>query len=175
MKILVDVDGPLAASHVEWLGLYNRDYDDNLRPEDIKSWDTHLYVKPECGKNIYNYLADHHLYDNVLPVDGAMSGVNWLKSHGHEVLFVSSGVQEAKAQWMEAYGFIDNWMFSPDLVISHHKYHINGDFIIDDNLKNCDEFGGRALLFNEPWNQDGISNHVRVYNWPDIIEYFTRN
>lgn len=175
MKILVDTDGVLADTMTEWLRRYNNDYDDNLKVEQITEWATDKFVKPECGTKIYDYLYDRDLYNNVFPIDGASSSVKWLKNHGHEVVFVTSGVQESKAVWLSNYGFTSGyWMFAPELIVAHHKYHIKGDLIIDDNPKNCDEFGGRAILFNQPWNESAQTNHFRAYGWPDVIEHISK-
>jgi 5'(3')-deoxyribonucleotidase len=54
-RIAFDQDQVLADLLTEWVSRYNTEYNDNLRPEDIKNWNWHNLVKPECGKKIYNH------------------------------------------------------------------------------------------------------------------------
>ena len=56
-KILAfDIDGVLADLHTAWLDEYNKDFDDNLTISYITQWEMDKFVKPECGKKIFNYL-----------------------------------------------------------------------------------------------------------------------
>jgi len=175
MRILIDVDGTIADLHTEWLRRYNSEYDDVLTADQIKDWSMDKFVKPECGTKIYEYLYHPDLYEHVLPIDGALSSVMWLKSRGHDVFFVTSGVQESKAKWLHNYGLTTGyWMFAPELIVAHSKHVINGDVLIDDNMKNCDDFGKKAILFGQPWNEADVTNCFRAGNWPDVIQYIAR-
>lgn len=172
MKILIDVDGTIADLHTEWLQRYNTDYDDTLTVDKITQWNMEELVKPECGNKIFDYLHHPDLYSRIGFIDGALSSINWLKGHGHQILYVTSGVQESKAKWLYDKGLTTGfWMFAPELIVAHHKHHIKGDLLIDDNPRNCDEFMGKAILFGQPWNDSVLTNHYRASNWPDVIQY----
>ena len=109
--IAVDVDEVIAALHVEWLKRYNKDYDDNLRHEDITNWSIENFVKPECGLKIYHYLEDVDLYDNVPVIDGALLGVEYLRQSGYRVVFVTScqfGMHDPKWAWLMRHDFLSN-------------------------------------------------------------------
>lgn len=171
---LVDVDGVVAQTDVEWLKLYNHDYGDEMTVDDWTHWYIHNLVKPECGTKIYDYLWRYDLYDKVLPMDGAVSGIHWLRERGNRVVFVTSGVQPAKIQWLEQYGLISNWKYSSDVVVAHDKSIIMGDILIDDRIENCQNFHGMSWLFKQPWNSGEDAPLTRVNNWSEIVEKVTR-
>ena len=80
-KILaLDIDSVLADLMPVWVERYNIDYNDNLTVKKIKDWDMSRFVKPECGKKIFDYLNDPNLYDYVNPIENAWEGVNALKN-----------------------------------------------------------------------------------------------
>lgn len=174
-RILIDIDSVIADLVPEWLNLYNTDYNDFVKVEQITEWDMTKFVKPECGTKIYDYLHYIHLYDRVRPIDGAISSIHWLRQHDYDVRFVTSGVQPAKIEWLGNHGLLINehFLFSPDVIVAHDKSIIKADIMIDDNIKNCENFQGKSILFAQPWN-DVMSNFFRASSWPDIIQYLAR-
>ena len=53
LTIGVDCDDVVISLVPTWLSLYNKDYNDNLTPEQITDWDVGLFVKPECDNKIF--------------------------------------------------------------------------------------------------------------------------
>lgn len=174
-RILVDVDAVVADLLPAWLAMYNHEYDDTLSPEQITQWDMTSLVKPECGKKIYSYLTRDDLYELVDPIDGAISSIHWLRQREYDVRFLTSGVQPAKINWLGNHGLLlsEHFLFSPDVIIAHDKSLIKGDILIDDNLKNCESFVGKSILFAQPWN-NVVSQFFRAEGWPDVIQYLAR-
>lgn len=175
-RILVDVDCVVADLMDEWLGIYNAEYSDNLDVSQIVRWGMEEFVKPECGTKIYDYLWLPYLYDHVKPIDGAITGVRWLRRHGYDIRFVTSGVHAGKAQWLGRHGLLigEFPLYSPDLIVAHDKSIIKADIMIDDNIKNCDNFSGTSILFGQPWNDGLTTGHFRADDWADVIQYLAR-
>lgn len=185
MDIALDVDGPLASLHTEWYRRYNRDFNDNLSLDRVTSWDTHLYVKPECGKGIYKYLHDADLYEHVPVMEGAQWGVQRLRELGHNVMFVTScvtGMADQKAAWLVRHGFTRGETrpgFLPiDMIVATDKKWIAADLLIDDAAHTIKEWvmsRRRAILFDFPHNQnlDMPSMHwswcKRAETWQKVI------
>lgn len=175
-RILVDVDSVVADLIPAWLYLYNKDYNDNLTREQITEWDMTKFVKPECGNQIYDYLHLEDLYNIVNPIDGAISSIHWLRQHEYDIRFLTSGVQPAKILWLGKQGLLlsEHFLFSPDVIVAHDKSIIKGDILIDDNIKNCESFSGKSILFAQPWNKTSSYTFFRADGWPDVIQYLAR-
>ena len=171
-KILgIDVDGVCADLHTPWLGGYNFDWNDNLQISDITDWYIHQFVKTECGENIYKYIEDPKLYDNVLPITGSLEHINKLRELEFRIVYVTSstrGTMGRKYDWLLEYGFINRL---DDYVETKDKSLILTDALIDDYHGNLENFVGYKFLFDSPWNQGKArKDMVRVYNWEDTVE-----
>ena len=87
MKIVaIDVDGTIADLAEIWLARYNKDWNDNLKKKAWIEWGVDKFVKPECGIKIFDYLEDPTIYDDVLPIEGAKEGVDWLRQYHRVIL-----------------------------------------------------------------------------------------
>lgn len=180
--ILVDIDGVVADTHTSWLDMYNKEWDDYLQVSDITEWSLHKFVKPECGRKIYNYLERPDFYESVLMIKDALLGVLTLRENKHRVIFVSAGFYPSKIEWLGRNGFLsESFPYKKDfgaataldVVLCNDKYLIKGDYLIDDRPENVIRFnaGGTGILFTQPWNKKRVVSN-RVNNWFDIIEYF---
>ena len=169
--IIVDVDGLLADLHTEWMvNRYNKDYDDDLRVCDITQWGLHNLVKPECGKKIYSYLEDPTIYDNTLPIPGALEGVNALRNADNVIMFVTTvvpGHAGRKKVWLKDHGFL----CPKDVYIeSANKGEYKAYAMIDDHEGNFKGFLGIKVLFTRPWNKS-IEHSPRFDTWEQITNY----
>jgi 5'(3')-deoxyribonucleotidase len=170
--IACDVDGVIADVLTNWLARYNRDYNDNLKHDDITAWDTSIFVKAECGKKIFAYLDDPSLYDDVLPYPGALDAVKELKKLGRVVYATSSPAKSygRKFFWLKEHGFLSDQL---DYFETRDKSLVRADFLIDDYYKNLDTFVGKKILLAQPWNYSLEKDPDYVYgtSWKKIIGY----
>jgi 5'-nucleotidase len=190
MIIACDGDGIVCNLHEPWYARYNRDYDDNLTMERVVSWDVHKYVKPECGKKIYDYLRDPNLYDDVLPIAGALEGITQIRAMGHQVFFVTAceyGMVDQKARWFERHGFSEQFQggrsLPKDFVPIQDKTLLDARMLIDDGAHNVrawvEQKQRLAILLDYPHNRsldDEVpsafwSRARRVRDWPGIVRY----
>lgn len=180
--ILVDIDGVVANLGDTWLERYNRDYNDNLTDHDIKSWATHEYVKPECGNDIYKYLEDDDLYDDVKIIKRAAWGIAEIQSMGvYRTVFATSTPHYQggrKHRLLIEYGILPDTPFHKDYAEIHDKSLIDCDYIVDDGLHNLEVSSGKGIIFDQPWNREksnpdiDFSNYVRAYGWKDVVTFF---
>jgi 5'(3')-deoxyribonucleotidase len=167
--VFVDVDDVCALLHLTWLGHYNLDYHDNLTDKDMTDWDTSRIVKPECGIKIYDYLKDPKLYNEVIPREGAVEGVNALRELGYRVVFPTATPIESagrKFYWLRKWGFIED---RKDYIEISDKSLLNGHFMLDDSYDNIAGFRGMGFLFSRPWNISK-SWSLRVDSWEEFID-----
>jgi 5'-nucleotidase len=169
--IILDVDDVCLDLLTTWLEIYNEEYRDELTKEDIKSWDVHKYVRPNCGKKIYDYLQDPNLYWGVAPIEGAVDGVNFLRSIGLPIVFVTSfDPAGAKFKCLTEHGFTSN---PYEYIVCYRKYLIKGSLLIDDKPQNVVEFGDGGWLFNQPHNAF-FKWDKRLDGWDDIVSRFSK-
>ena len=171
--IAMDVDDVCALLSETWVAKYNKDWNDNLKVEEITEWAIEKFVKPECNFQIFHYLDDPHLYDSVQPMEGAKKGVKALRRMGYRVVFTTSCpivTSGRKFFWLKEH------MFSPtekDYVEIRDKSLLNFDYMLDDRFDNVMNFTGKGVLFTRPWNQK-YSWNKRVSNWNEALEYFAK-
>ena len=165
--IAFDVDDVLADLVTTWLNRYNKEYCDDLESEDIKAWDIEMFVKPECGKKIYDYI-DRTIYDEMPPIKNALKSVEIARNFGR-VIFVTNSIKHhggAKYDWLEKNGFKPDSM---DYVECRDKGLIIADVLIDDYQWNLERFRGNGLLFTQPWNRE-IAGFDRIDKFNEQFE-----
>lgn len=162
----IDVDDVTCDLMTEWLSRYNKDYDDNLKKENITDWDISRFVKPECGKKIYKYVEDPSIYDHCKPIEGSLNAINQLRKAGRAI-FVTSwniGIAGRKYTWLKDHGYIDS---IDDYFEAHDKNMIKFDILIDDGFHNFkSKYSG--LLFSQPWNMK-LDHYRRINNWEEFM------
>lgn len=167
--IAVDVDSVCAALSPVWCAWYNRDWDDNLQPEDIKAWGTHEFVKPECGLKIYEYIENPKIYDEVKPIKGSQEGVKKLREMGFDIVFATTstvGTMGRKYHWLVEYGFTDSLK---EYIEIGRKELLRVEYLLDDNYSTIEKFPGCGILFLQPWNAVFRFSTICAKNWEDFI------
>ena len=156
LVIGVDVDEVCADLLSEWLRRYNLKYRDTLRPEDITDWNIGAQVKPECGDKIYAILDEPDLYQNIVPMRGALEAVELLRELGR-VVFVTAGATNAteKFKWMKRWGFLPKQGHdTKDFICARDKALVRATFLFDDAVHNVDAFPGKAWLVSHHHNRN---------------------
>ena len=161
MIIAIDLDSTLNNLCAAWLDRYNQDSGERVRPDDIKCWDTHKYVK--CGKQIYNYLTPD-LFASLVPVPYAVGVTRGFVAAGDELVIVSAmapSTFDVKRDWCTQY-----FPHIPHFIGTHSKQFIRADILIDDGPHNLEAWRGHAIAFDQPWNQTWGGQ--RAYSWLEM-------
>ncbi len=175
MKIVCDLDGIVVNLIDAWLDCYNSEYNDKLTVAGVKEWDISLFVKPECGKKIFDYLGYAGFFEVLEPIPGAIKALKQLQDDGHEIVICSATeVPEAakgKMIWLKKHlPFIPK----DNIVFTHGKHHIHGDILIDDsphNIKKCRSVYGdntHIIAIAYPWNDVADEDCVRIGTYKHI-------
>lgn len=142
MRVLCDLDSIIVDLQTSWLALYNKDYNDNLTTANILEWETHKYVKPECGQKIYDYLSKPGFFYNLEPLHGATEALERLHESGlFNIRIITAaplGTFEEKREWVHKWlPFLDP---KKDIIACYDKYLVNGDILIDDSPHNIVDY-----------------------------------
>jgi len=171
IRIGVDLDSTLNNLEEVWLERYNQDYNDKLTVNDMIDWDPTKYVKPECGKKIFDYFREPGFFRNLDIKPGAKDVMHFLWKH-FEVYIVSSShpkVVGDKWDWIEEHlPFIPYKNFVP----LQEKELFKMNYLIDDGPHNFEKFDGTAILFDMPHNRHVMNRYIRVNHWLQVKHYF---
>lgn len=179
-KIWIDFDGPLCNLWSPWLGRYNQRFGDTVRMEDIKTWDTHLYVKPEARDEIYNILNEPDLYDDAPIQPGAVEAIDLFDKHGIDwgiaTSCTSTAMIDGKVRWLHRHGLarrVQKGGWPKNLVPISDKHLLRGGALIDDGPHNLQAFDGVRILWDEPHNAQSTVG-VRVIGWSGALSALSR-
>lgn len=174
--ILIDLDDTLNSLVPKWLELYNKDFGDNLKQENILSWNIVDYVKPEAKKVFFDYILQDGFFQQLDIQPYAYETTKWLSNYFNIYIVTAYHPKTCwdKAQWVtKNLPHINNH----NIIFCNHKGLIKGDYLIDDGLHNVLEFKntntfGLPLVFDKPWNQHLENKFIRVKDWLEIREWF---
>lgn len=168
----IDLDSTLNNLEVVWLNRYNQDYNDNLK--EWSKWEVDEFVKPECGKKIYDYLHEPNFFYNLDIKPNARKVVNFLSKH-YELYIVTAYTPDTcvdKTNWIKKHKLnID----PKNIIFINNKTILKLDYLIDDGPHNFSRLNGTmGLLFDMPYNQklEESKTLKRVYTWEDVLDFF---
>lgn len=143
--------------------------------EDIDEWEFHkcldvdlLGVLPSAFYQIW--FAMPRIWRHAPPVLGAMKVITELRNSNEIVIVTYQPTYLQRIwtlEWLNEH-FRD--MFE-SLVFTKRKGLVRADVLIDDGPHNFEGFGGKTILFSQPWNQND-DGHTRIYGWdgPALFE-----
>lgn len=169
--IAVDVDDVVLDLVGTLVKHYNKEWDDSLRVEDIKTWEISQYVKPDCGKKVHKYFEDPNMYIDMPVLPNAIEGIKFLKLLGYRVVYVTHstmGASGAKYKRLLELGLLDS---QNDYAEVKDKSLIRSSYLIDDNPENIRNFKGTAIAFTMPWNKNETFP-FRVRDWKEVVNLF---
>jgi len=171
-SIGIDLDDTLNCLCKKWIESYNEKYSDNVPLSDIKSWNITEYVKPECGTDIYKFLAIPGFFRDLDIKPNAIEVVKWL-CENYDVYIVSAAhyaVTGDKGAWLQ-----EHFPFIPyqNIIFCTNKNLVHTDYLIDDGTHNLETFTGKGLLFDAHHNQAEDRFH-RLKGWLEVKDYFEK-
>jgi len=171
LRIGLDMDGVLANLLPVWLEKYNREFNDNLKLEQITLWNWHSLSRDKQGKRIYKILDDPELFKTLPVIEGSQEVLE--KYHKKIDFWVVTAAFNpinipAKDYWLRKnFPFLNPEKF----MFVRNKSGFNGDLLVDDKPKNIDLMDGRGILFSAPHNLKE-TDYVRANNWEELDDFF---
>jgi len=172
LTVGIDLDQVLNNLNKKWFKAYNEKYNDDMRMEDVTAWGITEFVKPECGNDIYSFLAIPGFFRDLEIQPNAQKVVEWLCEY-YDVYIVSSahyGVCGDKGAWLAEFFPCIPYQ---NIIFCNNKSLVHTDFLIDDGIHNLETFHGRGLLFDAMHNQDE-TRFFRLTGWLKVKEYFEK-
>jgi len=173
MRILCDMDGVVRDVMSSWLRMYNRDYNDSLKVNDIVSRDIEKYVKPECGKGIYEYLSMKRFFRQAQPYPESQDGIQKLFNTENDIWFIATPALGSEYFIQETMEWVEEHypQIGPKkIMFCLDKGIINGHVLIDDVFENFNGFCGAKVLFERHWNQHITPARLSDINDPQCVK-----
>ena len=168
-RLAVDMDEVLADPISKFIQLYNRDY---AVPLDLKILPGNEIIShvPEHAKiKLYEYINEKGFFRDLEVIPDSIEVVKKLQEK-YDVFIVSAAMEfpnslQDKYEWLaEHFPFI-GW---EHIIFCGYKI-VNVDILIDDRIKNFEDFEGRKLLFSSPHNML-LTDYERVNTWKEVAE-----
>ena len=164
-RILVDMDGVLADVYHRFFELHEQDFGKRLSVKDIIG-----LKEAEAFPNQLKWVNSPGFFRSIPVMPGSQKGLKRLTDH-YEVVVVSMATEFPKSLsdkqlWLNEYFPFITWR---QIVFCGSKNIIQADIMIDDHLKNLDNFRGETIMYTQPHNMN-IPNqsHRRVNSWAEI-------
>ena len=164
-RILVDMDGVLA-------DVYHRFFD--LHEEETgsgKSFGETIGIKEgEAFPELARWVDTPGFFRNI-PVMVGSQRVLLLLNERYDIVVGSMATEFPKSLIDKQLWLQDNYPFISwrQLVFCGNKDIIQADIMIDDHLKNLDNFKGETIIFTQPHNMNlSDTRHKRVDSWQEI-------
>jgi 5'(3')-deoxyribonucleotidase len=170
MRILLDCDGVICDFVQEVLRFDNFEHSlDSITEFNIfKAWGA-----PERWPLFSKWIAEPGRVLNMQPLQGAKDFARDLRALG-EVCIATSPYKGAPFWIQERLVWLEReFGFAPDDVFNlSRKNWIEADVLVDDALHNAQDFPGRVLLLDQPWNHAAeLPPHVtRCFGYEQVLE-----
>ena len=154
---VVDLDGVLRDIFSQMIKLYNNEFGENLKPEDVKDYDVEVsFPKAHAayGSSYHYFFEKHSDYVFLLspPMKSAVEAMKRLKEYGKVVI---ATIQPTTHNKILALKWLDKWNVPYDEIrFVDTKAGIDCDYFIEDYPKNMEGAGGLKVLIDAPYNQD---------------------
>ena len=174
---VVDLDGVLRDIFSQMIKLYNNEFGENMKPEDVKDYDVEVsFPKAHAayGSSYHYFFEKHADYVFLLcpPMKGAVEAIKRLKEYGKVVI---ATIQPTTHNKILALKWLDKWGVSYDEIrFVDKKVGIDCDYFIEDYPKNMEGAGGLKILIDATYNQgvDEVNNWF-IYRF-ESLEGFVR-
>jgi len=170
ITIAVDMDGVLADTETHFIKYYEEESGEKVNRNSLLGVPENIAFPDKTAVRRYVHTAG---FFRTLPlIRGSVSAIKKLMEE-FDVFIVSAAMEFPlslfeKKQWLEEHFPFISWK---NIVFCGDKSIIKADYLIDDHIKNLDNFSGTALLFSASHNVH-VNHHKRLNNWEEMLEYF---
>jgi len=172
LTIAIDVDQTVAELHGPWIKWANARFGTNHK--EFLSWDD---PTDWWGNESLEFLTPKiYSDDTVLPIPGAIEGVNRIRAMGCKVVFATSCnrdplIEAAKLKWLRRWDFLHNLEeFLPRV----NKSGVEADVMADDGIHFLRQFKGLGVLIDASHNrhEDWTPRIKHIAELPKFLEIY---
>jgi 5'-nucleotidase len=173
-RICVDMDEVMADTLAEFLRRYNETFDEDVAPEDLAGKGIWEIAPLDRQQQLRAFLDAEDFFEDLDLMPGAQEVLKDLSVRFE--IFIATQAMVIPASLGPKYRWLQrHFPFIPPThyVFCGDKSILRADYLIDDQPYNLARFEGQGLLYTAPHNITA-TGYVRVNNWQDVAEYFTK-
>jgi 5'(3')-deoxyribonucleotidase len=145
--------------------------------EEVRRWNEPIPTSSANMKDeIESALKDSNFVLTMRPIQGAIETIVKLKKKGCRIVILTHRdpiVREATIAWLDRNGIPHDDFYNTK---ETGKGVVYTDLLVDDYPPNFEQYvhGGKAILFQQPWNQDFAKQEAPTKNihvaksWPEV-------
>jgi 5'(3')-deoxyribonucleotidase len=166
-RILVDMDGVLADVYSRFFDLHEEETDIRLSVDDVIG-----LKEADAFPGQLRWVNSIGFFRSVPVMEGSIEVLEKLNKK-YEVVVISMATEfpvcpTDKRLWLQDHFPFIRWT---QMVFCGNKDLIIADIMIDDHLKNLDNFRGETIMFSQPHNiNETATRHRRVGSWDEIAK-----
>jgi 5'(3')-deoxyribonucleotidase len=195
MIILLDMDNVLADWTARVLEIFNDGVWEQInakkleRPfvlSDVRDFKMTLTLGPGSAQAIDAIMSSEQFWADLMPIDGALAGVDDLMHMGHEIVICTmlpffksarAPAYDGKISWLEK-NMPNRFNIDKNFMAVGRKDLVKGHILLDDGMHNIDAFattGNEPVVFARPWNFMAPTTYHRVGSWREFVDGVANN
>lgn len=176
--LLVDMDDTIENLTEVWIHYANTRFGTQVDPKNVESWDPSEAFPEISHQKIYDLLIEDALYQDIVPLPGAVKILKKLYDEGYNIYIVTNTPYQVVKYKLEHvlfryFPFID-W---DHVILTKHKQLLKGDILIDDAPHNLIGGSYEKILFTAAHNRKydaKAHGMIRVTSWEEIYDIIHR-
>jgi len=175
LTVVVDVDDTCVGLVDEWLVKYNALANDDLRKEEISSFDIKKCFKPEFAEEGMALMYQPSIYDNVKAFPAALSAIALMRQRGTRIVYATHSAQGTEGRKFTLLNDLGFDVAKEDYVEIADKSLLHCDLFVDDKAQTFDKMrevwpDTISILYTQPWN----AFHPTKFrgNWMTVISAY---
>ncbi len=170
ITIAVDMDGVLADTETHFIQYYEAESGEKVNRKSLLGIPENIAFPDKTA--VRRYVHTPGFFRTLPLIEGSVFAIKKLMEN-FDVFIVSAAMEFPlslfeKKQWLEEFFPFISWK---NIVFCGDKSIIKADYLVDDHIKNLDNFSGIPLLFSASHNVN-VNHHKRLNNWKEILAYF---
>lgn len=171
ISIAVDMDGVLADTETHFIQYYETESGEKVKRDSLLGIPENIAFPDKTA--VRRYVHTPGFFRTLPLIPGGVVALKKLMED-FDIFIVSAAMEFPlslfeKKQWLEEHFPFISWT---NIVFCGDKSVIKTDYLIDDHIKNLDNFSGIPLLFSASHNVN-VHHHQRLNNWEEILAYFS--
>lgn len=176
VRLGIDLDGVVTDFTKGWVEIYNRDFDAQIRVEDVVTWSapvklTHFRNMSQFWRWARTCGDGKSLFRVLLPYPGALAGLDSLVRGGHELVIITTKPRFATDDTYE--WLAEHEVPASEVHLIDDKASVFCDLYVDDadhNLRNYRDRRAESVIVRwvQPWNKP-LAGVVDAESWPEVL------